>query len=64
MHELLSVLKRPIAEVKKVERLHPTISSALREIPEEDRPILSKLESLKQAVSNAIEAKKRDALHW
>ena len=44
LHELLTVLKRPVADVAKDERLRSAISSTLREVPEEDRPILGKLE--------------------
>ena len=45
------------------ECLQSAISSIFGEIPEEDRPALGKLGSLKQAVSDAVEAEKRSSLH-
>ena len=59
----MSALKRPAAEVAKDECLQSTVSSIFGEIPEEDRPVLGKLGSLKQAVSVTAEAEKCSSLH-
>ena len=45
------------------EKLPSVISSALGEVADEDRPVLGKLESLKQATADAAATKERAVLH-
>ena len=51
-----------MAEIVEEEKLASAISCALGEVADEDRPILGRLESLKQATANAVAAEERAAL--